>query len=1018
MLDAFLSVGAQSGAQYEVVFADICNGGEFDLSEQSVFEEHMGLLESGYYAAVVASPPCSTYSIARKRPCGPPQLRGPNGSDVYGFAWLQPDDKERVRLGTLLALRALAFVRAAAQKQLPHLLENPVDVENDVGAIYALPEYKQFAKEFQVKRTLGVQCELGASSVKPTELWSSFDISLPTECTHPPCWWFVPSTGEWKWRSHAPLIGKERAISEQHWREGGFALRASSGFVTRAASAYPAALNQLIAEAVDQALRVQRPATIIPGQPPAEQWARVGRWGQTLVRVTDEARPAGIAAEPGEKIFEAAKQVRMLQPLRGSSNAPREPEAIGGLRRTAVSVGKLPGLVAVGQGLRAVVREHFDQDPEFARRCVAAIGDASPDAGPTDAQLRKLRQAMGQFLGTTDVDPLPADIHDCTICGGLLEAWTRAAGDPDAEAAAWPRLGTPAGIEVHPGQPGVFPTAKEPADIVDVEDQVFAPPEMRESYKSVEVDDFAWDEVARLASRGFLQRFDRLEDLEEELGGQQPVISKFGLVLRERLGIVKRRLILDSKESGITACARKNQRILLPQATDLIFDLLRMRADWADVKGADVEAMVLDVTEAFWTLPLNRRERRYFVGRLRKIFFLYRRLAQGSRGAPLAWCRFFGLILRLTQGAFRTWEVLLEGFVDDPVATVGGFEAERTQHIAVIVALWRSLNIELAFKKGQRGQQITWIGFAFRVYAECVVVEIMEESYAALLAIFESVRGQNVLPVKSIRSLAGKLMNIARLLEGWRPFLAPFWRVLRDADRGVTSGAPPNTIWRKQVDHALQWFGAFLAGHGAGVRRTYHVEHFLAPASRVLITVDASPWGLGGWLSVDGAPVAWFADAIHAEDIAQLGIDVGSPEGQQVLECLAAVAALRAWRDHWLPRRCSVSVRGDNMTMLSMISTLGGLSPAVNLLTREAALLFSAACYRPVGAEHAPGVANAIADALSRRFQPSKQWAVPPALASVPETILPRRRASWYLSAGDPSACGTWETSGQDLPCF
>ena len=50
-------------------------------------------------------------------------------------------------------------------------------------------------------------------------------------------------------------------------------------------------------------------------------------------------------------------------------------------------------------------------------------------------------------------------------------------------------------------------------------------------------------------------------------------------------------------------------------------------------EGQAVEALVLDVSDAFRTLPLRTRERRHFIGKLRGHHYYYLRLAQGSRGA-------------------------------------------------------------------------------------------------------------------------------------------------------------------------------------------------------------------------------------------------------------------------------------------------------------------------------------------------------------------------------------------------
>ena len=89
---------------------------------------------------------------------------------------------------------------------------------------------------------------------------------------------------------------------------------------------------------------------------------------------------------------------------------------------------------------------------------------------------------------------------------------------------------------------------------------------------------------------------------------------------------MKRRLILDSRESGVTQVARKNRRIVLPSVNELVFDgLAGLRT------RQEIEFLVLDISDAFWTLPLRQRERKYFVGRLRGTFYVFRRLAQGSR---------------------------------------------------------------------------------------------------------------------------------------------------------------------------------------------------------------------------------------------------------------------------------------------------------------------------------------------------------------------------------------------------
>ena len=97
-----------------------------------------------------------------------------------------------------------------------------------------------------------------------------------------------------------------------------------------------------------------------------------------------------------------------------------------------------------------------------------------------------------------------------------------------------------------------------------------------------------------------------------------------------------------------------------------------------------------------------------------------------------------------------------------------------------------------------------------------------------------------------------------------------------------------------------------------------------------------------------------------------------------------------------------MTARGDNCTLLQMVQDLTGRPPAINLLAREVALLSAAACFRPVRAEHVPGVSNIVADVLSRRLQPDKRWVVPDCLRHVPEARLPARDRAWYRTLDPP----------------
>ena len=68
------------------------------------------------------------------------------------------------------------------------------------------------------------------------------------------------------------------------------------------------------------------------------------------------------------------------------------------------------------------------------------------------------------------------------------------------------------------------------------------------------------------------------------------------------------------------------------------------------------------------------------------------------------------------------------------------------------------------------------------------------------------------------------------------------------------------------------------------------------------------------------------------------------------------------------------------------------------LIAKEIALLYSEAAHEPRIFEHVPGVANVLADALSRAYEPGVDFKLPPQLATARRIQVPRRRRTWYKS--------------------
>ncbi|CAK0837579.1 unnamed protein product [Prorocentrum cordatum] len=123
-----------------------------------------------------------------------------------------------------------------------------------------------------------------------------------------------------------------------------------------------------------------------------------------------------------------------------------------------------------------------------------------------------------------------------------------------------------------------------------------------QAYRSVEEDDEAWSDIMALVQRGWLRQCGSLGEVAAFLDGEAPVLSKFGIVTKTRNGRIKRRLILDSQVSGVSAAASKLERVLLPKLLDVAVDVLDViaanTAQAAQSRDAGAEFFALDFQDA------------------------------------------------------------------------------------------------------------------------------------------------------------------------------------------------------------------------------------------------------------------------------------------------------------------------------------------------------------------------------------------------------------------------------------
>lgn len=156
--------------------------------------------------------------------------------------------------------------------------------------------------------------------------------------------------------------------------------------------------------------------------------------------------------------------------------------------------------------------------------------------------------------------------------------------------------------------------------------------------------------------------------------------------------------------------------------------------------------------------------------------------------------------------------------------------------------------------------------------------------------------------------------------------------------------------------------------------RKFELPDFKGRGDQVVVGTDASPFGLplglGGWLSINGVINKHFCYKVTDYDLELFNITRGSCDGQQVLECLAVLVALKAW----LPtceQRIQLKVKLDNVTALTLVLKIRPKTAALMIIARELALLLIHFSFPPA-VVHTPGISHKIADALSRTADVSK----------------------------------------------
>ena len=740
-----------------------------------------------------------------------------------------------------------------------------------------------------------------------------------------------------------------------------------------------------------------QPITPYPLSYPVYQ--RHGRWGNSLSFSGTTLTP------PSKEIYWPITAASAL--ATAAITAPVR--AIGGLRHLAPAMKRLPLVSMMGGVIYTALSDWFLSEPDSGQSIMESVlgvvghPTATTIRSDLSRQARKrLFAALKPHVADFDTKVIPPVTESTCINTELLGLWMRASRDPDDLPVEWLRHGAPAGIVHDIESRGIFPQYTEEEDTATVDAELLRTDPDHCNYSGVEDDQEVADELDRLHEQQFVRKFDSLESVSKYLKGP-PVLSKLGVIRKTRGGITKNRLVVDSKRSRVSSATRKFERTLLPRALDVVHDGLDLMAthDGPISQGAEcadgdtaLEFLIADFKDAFYILPNRRDERRFFVIVFRGVYYVFMKTTQGSRGAPLTWARLVAVITRMTQAVTGIGKSRISTYVDDPIIAVLAPKRERDRLFSMILLIWSALDFPLSLKKAVRSFSVTWTSAIFTPYPGGIQVQVKEAIVEDAMDMTAKLLLGNTISKKKLRSYTGKLTHISSIVQAIRPFLTDLYGAIY-----ATSGhAPRGCIWRRQIVHVLTWMTAFFKDKGKRIVRRYDLAPFMKTGIQVTVDLDASPWGLGGYLSENGVITSWFASSLSVEELAALDIKSGDCAAQQTVEALAVLVALRAWHPRWAMLQPTIRVRSDSVSALTIALKLKTKGRGPSIVAREMALDMAEACYYPHVAEHVPGVDNTVADMLSRKYMPGGNYTVPECLLGVEQLLLPMRDRSDYRS--------------------
>eukprot|EP00435_Cladocopium_sp_Y103_P001861 s2500_g1.t1 len=667
----------------------------------------------------------------------------------------------------------------------------------------------------------------------------------------------------------------------------------------------------------------------------------------------------------------------LFKDSKSKASDPAKLNFVGGMRDPANAVSGMPGAQSLGLRMFAAW-ERITRSNPIPTETAAEYGTegCELDAKLVERWRGELRKLVGA-QGRPKASLKSKWTYQSPLQGDIIRAWTAKVGDVDVDIADCVDNGTPLGINRPIPTRGVFPPADKEAEQEALMDSAMQLARGSiTNYASVRDNpDDTKVEVDRLEDLGFLVKITENTVRQEFPRG---TISKLAIIVKERPDkSKKRRLIIDLRRSGGNAKARLEEKLILPRAVDAIGTLRQMAQLQGEITTVERQAMwkreivLIDVSDAFPHLAVHRDELAHCVtpGLQNEEYFLFRALLFGYKTAPLLWSRIASWVARLLQSSVPLHEGQHQVYLDDSFWVLQGTLHRRNIVLSYILYTVSALGLAISTRKGERGAKVVWMGIEFRLISETEVLLTLPEKFLQdLQTRIQAWENKGMAATKDLRTVCGKLSWLGGVLPRTKWMLRVFYAVLSQREAEVRGGEEESRRARRDDDR--------------------HKEH-------LFVVIDA------------------LALKVTEVDAKELGFELGTSASQGTLEALALYVCLKHWGSKLAGMSIDLTVQSDSVTALAMAQRQSAASPALNFIGACLGIALELFKVEDIRLSHLPGVANKVADFLSR---PSK-WAgqaKPAELGDVKVSETAPRTEGFYPLDSPGRKPDLWGATGPD----